>query len=191
MNGELTGQSISVEGDNSLYPVVQIWVRCGLLTKVQGLKLESACLSNGDKLIAALASLGFNNTEPFIQVLAEEITTLLPKESHLLQGIQDPVSSPLEESTLGTNSPNGRSEEEWGFKGSDQTDPFKEMICSAESDAEYVLALQIAVSEWIKKMKKEGATEHGSLIEQFQRMFQVLHYGDLEGALKLLVDKEG
>jgi hypothetical protein len=176
VNEELTDRNITAEGDNSPYPILQIWVRHGLLTKVQGLKLESACLSNGDNLIAGLASLGFINTEPFIQALAEEITTLLPKESHL-------------KSPILTNGLNGKSNEGWDLEGSDQTDQFKEMICSVEDDSEYALALQIAVSEWIKKLKGEGTTEHRPLLMQLRQAFYALQDGDLEGALRCLMDK--
>ena len=175
MNEDLTDRNIKAEGDNSLYPIVQIWVRHGLLNKVQGLKLESACFSNGNNLIAGLASLGFINTEPFIQAVAEEITTLLPKESHL-------------KSAILTNGLNGKSNEGWDLEGSDQMDQFKEMICSAEDDSEYALALQIAISEWIKKLKGGGTTEHRPLLMQLRQVFYALQDGDLEGALRRLTD---
>jgi hypothetical protein len=176
VNEDLMDRSTKAEEDNSLYPIVQIWVRHGLLNKVQGLKLESACLSNGNNLIAGLASLGFINTEPFIQAVAEEITTLLPKESHL-------------KSAILTNGLNGKSNEGWHLEGNDQTDQFKEMICSAEDDSEYALALQIAISEWIKKLKGEGTTEHKPLLTQLRQVFYALQDGDLEGALRRLTDK--
>ena len=158
---DLTDRTITGGGDHSLYPIVQIWVRRGLLTKVQGLKLESACLSNGDKLIAGLASLGFINTEPFIQVLAEEIATLLPKESHL-------------KSAILTNGLDGKSDEGRDLEGSGETDQFKEMICSAAKDSEYTLVVRIAISEWIKKLKRERVTEHGPLIMQLRQAFYAL-----------------
>lgn len=165
-----------VEWDNGLYPIVQIWVRHGLLNKVQGLKLESACLSNGNNLIAGLASLGFINTEPFMHTVAEEITTLLSKESQL-------------KSAIPTNGLDAKSSERRHLKGNDQTGHFKEMICSAENDFEYALALRIAISEWVKKLKGEGAEEQRPLLIQLWQVFSALEDGDLEGALRRLADK--
>jgi hypothetical protein len=172
---ELMDRSTEAEWDNSLYPIVQIWVRHGLLDKVQGLKLESACLSNGNNLIAGLASLGFMNTEPFMHAVAEEITTLLPKESHL-------------KSAILTNGLYTKSSERRHLSGNDQTDHFKEMICAAENDFEYALALQIAISEWVKKIKGEGAEEHRRILGQLWQVFYALGDGDLEGALRRLAD---
>jgi hypothetical protein len=62
------------------------------------------------------------------------------------------------------------------------------MIRSAENDFEYGLALQIAISEWVKKIRGEGAEEHRPLLMHLWRVFYALEDGDLEGALRRLAD---
>jgi chromosomal replication initiator protein DnaA len=64
------------------------------------------------------------------------------------------------------------------------TDRFKEMLTAAESEEEQALALQIAVGERIRQLKKSGSD--GESLQRFEKALEALREGKLEEAIGLL-----
>jgi chromosomal replication initiator protein DnaA len=66
----------------------------------------------------------------------------------------------------------------------DVKDRFKEMLTAAESEQEQALALQIAVGERIRQLKKSGSD--GESLQRFETALEALREGKLEEAIGLL-----
>jgi hypothetical protein len=69
-------------------------------------------------------------------------------------------------------------------KQQSRTNRFKEMLATADSEEEQILALQIALSERIRQLRSQGSN-HKS-IQQLERASELLRDGSIEEAIKCI-----